>query len=49
METLAREFPDVFAFPKYTTTKPRNEDALYRVDAPEVRRPVCAWGGDALI
>lgn len=35
MELLVREFPDVFAFPRYTTTKPENDEALYRVDAPD--------------
>ncbi len=27
------EFPDVFAYPHSTTTKPYHEDALHRVDA----------------
>ncbi|EFJ40819.1 adenylate kinase [Volvox carteri f. nagariensis] len=35
MEQLVHEFPDVFAYPRYTTTKPHHEEALYRVDAPE--------------
>lgn len=35
MELLVHEFPDVFAFPRYTTTKPDNDEALYRVDAPD--------------
>lgn len=34
MELLVREFPDVFAFPRATTTRPLNEDALYRTDVP---------------
>lgn len=33
MEQLVREFPDVFAYPRHTTTRPAHEDALYRVDA----------------
>ncbi|GIL93290.1 hypothetical protein Vretimale_15687 [Volvox reticuliferus] len=35
MEQLVREFPDVFAYPRHTTTKPHHEEALYRVDAPD--------------
>ncbi|GFR43730.1 hypothetical protein Agub_g4841 [Astrephomene gubernaculifera] len=43
MEQLVHEFPDVFAYPRYTTTKPYHEDALYRVDAAERPPEQPAW------
>ncbi|PNH05620.1 Adenylate kinase, chloroplastic [Tetrabaena socialis] len=36
MEQLVHEFPDVFAYPRYTTTCPYHEDALYRVDVGDI-------------
>ncbi|GLC37755.1 Adenylate kinase [Pleodorina starrii] len=43
MEQLVHEFPDVFAYPRFTTTLPAHEDALYRVDAAERPPEQQAW------
>ena len=45
VELLVRDFPDVFAFPRTTTTRPQNEDILFALTHDEVATVarVSAW------